>query len=62
MSTPRHSEAAFEAVIEAHLLQNGYVPVAREGFDRDRAIFPGTILAFIRTPHRTDSATREASP
>jgi type I restriction enzyme R subunit len=48
VSAPRHSEAAFETVIEAHLLQNGYVPVAREGFDRDRAIFPKTLLAFIR--------------
>ena len=41
-------EAAFEAVIEAHLLDNGYVRVAGEGFDRDRAIFPDTVLAFIR--------------
>ena len=46
--TSRHSEAAFETVIEAHLLENGYVPVAREGFDRERAIFPATVLAFIR--------------
>ena len=44
----RHSESAFETVIEAHLLQNGFVPIAREGFDRDRAIFPDTVLAFIR--------------
>ena len=48
MSTRRHSEIAFETVIEAHLLENGYVPVAREGFDRERAIFPETVLAFIR--------------
>ena len=40
-------EAALKAVIEAHLLDNGYVPVAREGFDRDRAIFPEEALAFI---------------
>ena len=46
--TSRHSEAAFETVIEAHLLKNGYTPVAREGFDRERAIFPATVLAFIR--------------
>lgn len=32
----RTHEAAFETVIEAHLLQNGYLPVAREGFDRER--------------------------
>jgi type I restriction enzyme, R subunit len=44
----RHSEIAFETVIEACLLQNGYVSVAREGFDRARAIFPETVLAFIR--------------
>ena len=48
MSQGRHSEAAFETAIEAHLLENGYVPVSREGFDRERAIFPETILAFIR--------------
>lgn len=44
----RHSKAAFETVIEAHLLQNGCAPVAREGFDRECAIFPETVLAFIR--------------
>lgn len=60
MSTPRHPETAFETVIEAHLLQNGYVPVAREGFDRERAIFLEMVLTFIRTRQRTDSATGEA--
>ena len=44
----RTTEAAFETVIEAHLLQNGYVPVSGEGFDRKRAIFPETVLTFIR--------------
>ena len=34
----RHTESAFETVIEAHLLANGYVTA--DGFDRDRAIFP----------------------
>ena len=43
----RTDEAAFEAVIEAHLLDNGYVRVA-ENFDQDRAIFKGEALAFIR--------------
>ena len=41
----RHNEAAFETVIEAHLLANGYVTVDRNGFDRERAIFPEPILA-----------------
>jgi len=38
----RHSEAAFETVIEANLLANGYVSVDRDSFDRERAIFPKT--------------------
>ncbi len=42
------SEASFETVIEVHLLQNGYASVAREGFDRERAIFPEVVLDFIR--------------
>lgn len=44
----RANEAAFETVIQAHLLQNGYVQVAREGFDRERAVFPEIVLGFIR--------------
>jgi type I restriction enzyme R subunit len=48
ITEPRHSEAAFETVIEAHLLQNGYAPIARDCFDRERAIFPDTVLGFIR--------------
>ena len=48
MSVIRRSEAAFETIIETHLLQNGYVSVAGAGFDRERAIFPETVLAFIR--------------
>ncbi|MBN8455306.1 MAG: DEAD/DEAH box helicase family protein [Candidatus Accumulibacter sp.] len=59
-STPRHSETAFESVIEAHLLQNGCVPVAREGFDRERAIFPETVLAFIRETQPKEWAKLEA--
>ena len=60
MSNSRHSEAAFEAVIEAHLLQNGYIPIARDGFDRDRAIFPATVLAFIRETQPVEWAKLEA--
>ena len=41
MFAETHTEDAFEAVTEAHLLLNGYVPVARKDFDRERAIFPG---------------------
>ena len=41
-------EAAFETVIEAHLLANGCVSVPGDGFDRERAVFPDTALGFIR--------------
>ena len=60
MSIRSHSEAAFEAVIEAHLLQNGYIPIARDSFDRDRAIFPATVLAFIRETQPVEWAKLEA--
>jgi len=56
----RHSEAAFETVIEAHLLANGYTPVAPEGFDRERAIFPETVLAFIHETQPKEWAKLEA--
>ena len=54
------SEAAFETVIEAHLLANGYVSVAAGGFDRDRAIFPDTVLAFIHETQPKEWARLEA--
>lgn len=56
----RTSEAAFETVIELHLLASGYVPIAREGFDRERAIFPETALAFIHDTQPKEWAKLEA--
>ena len=56
----RHTEAAFETVIEAHLLGNGYERVAPEAFDRDRAIFPDTVLDFTRETQPKDWAKLEA--
>lgn len=44
----RHSEAAFETVIEHHLLNNGYQSIGLQGYDKDRAIFPNTVTAFIQ--------------
>ena len=53
MKDDRRSEASFEAVIENHLLKNGYGSVASTSFDPERAIFPATVLAFVReTQHR----------
>lgn len=48
MNHARHSEGAFETIIEATMLANGAVPEPASGFDRDRAIFPETVLSFIR--------------
>lgn len=48
MNHARHSEGAFETIIEATMLANGSVPEPASGFDRDRAIFPETVLSFIR--------------
>ena len=56
----RYSKAAIETVIEANLLANGYVSVAAGGFDRDRAIFPDTVLAFIRETQPLEWARLEA--
>jgi type I restriction enzyme R subunit len=60
MTTPRHSEAAFETVIEHHLLGHDYVAVSRDGFDRERAIFPSVVLDFIRDTQPKEWAKLEA--
>ncbi len=60
MTTPRHSEAAFETVIEHHLLGHGYVAVSRDGFDRERAIFPSVVLDFIKDTQPKEWAKLEA--
>ncbi len=54
------SEAAFESVIESHLLANGYVAVGHDGFDRERAIFPDTVLAFIQETQPKEWSKLEA--
>ena len=60
MSDKRHFEDAFETVIETQLLNNGYISVLAEGFDRARAIFPETVLAFIRDTQQKEWAKLEA--
>src|SRR5579884_4277904 len=57
---PRHSECAFETVIEAHLLEHGYERLPAGGFDRERAIFPQPILEFIRATQPVEWAKLEA--
>ena len=48
MRDDRHAEAAFEALIEDCLLANGYTSVDAASVDRERAVFPATVLSFIR--------------
>src|ERR1035441_7398986 len=55
----RANEAAFETVIEAHLLQHGYECVPADTFDRERAIFPDSALAFIRATQPQEWAKLE---
>ena len=43
-----HTEAAFETVLLDSLLARGYEHLPRDGFDRERAIFPTVVLDFIR--------------
>lgn len=56
----RHTEAAFETVIESHFLKNGYQTIDRQGYDVERAIFPGTVLAFIKQTQQKEWAKLEA--
>jgi type I restriction enzyme R subunit len=60
MSRKYTSEAAFETVIESHLLANGYTRIPEAGFDCARAIFPETILNFIRETQPKEWAKLEA--
>ena len=44
-----HTEETFEALIEAHLLEyGGYEAGSPDAYDRDMALLPETILAFIQ--------------
>ena len=48
MAQSQTKEAAFESVIEHHMLEHGYTAVPRDGFDRERAVFPEVVLDFIQ--------------
>jgi type I restriction enzyme R subunit len=60
MTQAKHLESAFEAVIESHFLENGYVRVPQYGFDRERGLFPEMVLAFIRGTQPKEWAKLEA--
>ena len=59
-SPPSHTEAAFETVIESHLLASGYVAVDRNGFDQERGIFPANVLEFVRETQPKEWSKLEA--
>lgn len=56
----RHTEEAFEIVVEGVLLANGYVSIASDRFDRASAIFPDTVLDFIRATQAKEWKALEA--
>jgi type I restriction enzyme R subunit len=60
MSRKYTNEAAFETVIESHLLANGYMRIAEAGFDQARAIFQEVILDFIRETQEKEWKKLEA--
>ena len=47
------TEAAFETVLFETLLVGGYEEILRDGFDRERAIFPEAVLDFIHETQPT---------
>ncbi|MEX2577544.1 MAG: type I restriction endonuclease [Verrucomicrobiales bacterium] len=47
MPPAAHTEEPFEIAIADHLLGKGWSALSPEAFDRERAIFPETVLAFI---------------
>lgn len=60
MTHARHTEGAFETVIETTMLAQGAVPEPAAGFDRERAIFPETVLGFIRATQPKEWKALEA--
>ena len=56
----RTREADFESAIESHLLAHGYTSIPSRAFHRDRAIFPDTVLAFLRATQPATWARLEA--
>lgn len=49
-----HSEAAFETVIEQHMLLNGYKTVAKDLYNKEKAFFPQTAIDFIKATQKKE--------
>lgn len=48
MSNYTTREVAFENVIELYLLNDGYQAIDKQGYDKEKAVFPKTAIAFIK--------------
>jgi len=59
LNPARHSEAAFENVIEDYLLNHDYVKITSQ-YDAARAIFPDEVIPFIRETQPKEWAKLEA--
>ena len=57
---PATKERHFETVIDAHLVDHGYVSVPSKEFNRELAIFPEVVLEFIRETQPKEWARLEA--
>jgi type I restriction enzyme R subunit len=60
MMDARHTEGAFETVIENVLLANGYSQLLSEKFDRPSALFPDLVIEFIRSTQPREWKALEA--
>ena len=60
MNLARHTEEAFEIVVEDVLLGNGYASITSDKFDRASALFPDPIIAFIRSTQPREWKALEA--
>ena len=43
-----HTEETLEALIEEHLLENGYISASPQEYDREKALLPQTLIDFIQ--------------
>lgn len=56
----RASENAYESNLEAYFLAAGYTAISKDTYDRERAIFPNTVITFIQQTQPTAWGKLEA--
>ncbi len=60
MSNKTIKEISFETVIENHLLQNGFTAINKNGYDKEKAVFPEIVLNFIEKTQNKEWKKLEA--